>query len=285
MRPTGSPRTGSPLSGEPVGVVDPDQLGGVTPAVADGYRAFLHVLEDLGARLETVRLPWWEELSAAQRVCVGVESARHYRDNLAEDWGHYGVGARVALARCLPFTSADHADAVRLRDRGRGRIDVLFQQFRVVVMPTASHVAQPISTLTPSQRNGVGVRVFVGYWNTVGHPVLCLPAAASDDAAPVSVQVAGPRLADGEVLSVGELVQQVSSVHLRDPRTTRVTWPDGPPPSPRPTLPGPSAGLRGALAGLSGDRADESETALIAAACADDARGALGIRAALRRPG
>jgi aspartyl-tRNA(Asn)/glutamyl-tRNA(Gln) amidotransferase subunit A len=183
--------------------------------VRDAVLAVARVLEDRGAVVSEVVVPYAAEAKDANSVTMLSEAYAFHRDNLVSRWTDYGAFTRPTLGRGAFYTGADYVQAQRLRTVFREAVAAVMGKVDVLIVP---------SMTTPAQRSDeMGVSTwltqagFTGQWNLAGLPSVAVPCGFSESGLPLSFQVVGKPFAEGTVLKVADAYQRVTDHHLQVP--------------------------------------------------------------------
>lgn len=216
------------LAGTRIGVDAGHYLSEETdPAVGDRLDEVLGVLESLGAHIQPVSLPYWEELGLANRLILVSEAASYHSRNLRDRPGELSASTRRLLATSAFVTACDYVQAQRLRRAAQLALRPVFSAVDVILSPTAGTGAVPYGDDgNPPSLDRVAGTWFGWYWNAVGYPALAVPMGFSAGGLPLSVQFAGRPFEEATVLAAGHAYQSVTDWHeARAPlckRTTRM---------------------------------------------------------------
>jgi aspartyl-tRNA(Asn)/glutamyl-tRNA(Gln) amidotransferase subunit A len=191
---------------------DHDQLD---PEVRDAVLGAVKQLVGLGAVSTEVELAHAAEAKDANHIILVAEAYAYHRNNLVDQWTDYGVHTRPTIARGAFYTAGDVAQAERFRRYFAGKVAELFEQYDVIVTPTAPAPAELAAGLSPSKR--LAVPSFTGHWNLTGLPAVAVPVGFSTSGLPLSMQIVGKPFAEATVLKVADALQRVSDWHLAVP--------------------------------------------------------------------
>jgi aspartyl-tRNA(Asn)/glutamyl-tRNA(Gln) amidotransferase subunit A len=64
---------------------------------------------------------------------------------------------------------------------------------------------------------GFMAQINTPYWDSVGNPVLAVPVGFTAAGLPLSMQIAGPPFGEAAALRAGQVYQEHTSWHLREP--------------------------------------------------------------------
>lgn len=215
------------LSGMRVGVDRLSRASGAAadPALPSLMDAALAALERLGARVEEVELPFYDEMVAADMVIMISEALAYHLHDLRTRWSEYGAGTRVQIGSGVFYSAADYVQAQRARRRGQSALARLFGEFDLIVTPTSSAGAITLEELN-AMIEGIGAEgdgsagfgpLHTPYWNATGNPVLSVPIGFTADGLPLGMQIAGRPFDEAAILGAGAAFQDVTEWHLQLP--------------------------------------------------------------------
>jgi aspartyl-tRNA(Asn)/glutamyl-tRNA(Gln) amidotransferase subunit A len=177
----------------------------------------LGALEEAGARLVEVDLPYWDELHDATFLGMSAEAFAWHRSMLQQRWEDYGRPTRLSLALGALISGADFAQAQRVRRTGRRLVGELFGSVDVIVTPTCGTVAPPFGGGGPDRTRQLR-SIFTAVFNALGFPALSVPMGLDATLGlPTSLQIVAAPFEDGTALRVGHAFQQVTDWHRRVP--------------------------------------------------------------------
>jgi aspartyl-tRNA(Asn)/glutamyl-tRNA(Gln) amidotransferase subunit A len=208
--------TGS-LEGVTVGVERENHFpDGADPALADRFDAAAAVLEELGARVVEITLPYYYETVSAAMITMSAEAAAYHMPDLRERWSDYFKATRIYVAQGVLVSSADYVQAQRVRRVVQGKLAALFQEVDLVVSPTAAIPSPRYEDLSVDISPMFGL-IFTTYWDAVGNPALVVPMGPSADGLPLSLQIAGRPFEEALLLRAGDAFQRRTDWHLQVP--------------------------------------------------------------------
>jgi len=214
------PSTLKPIDGWRVAIcVD---LGGwdVDEEVAANTRAVRDALEEAGATVEEVELPWtMDQVKAAARrhfgMIAGAEIAEHvaaYPDDVSDYVEAWATEATTTLAEPGAFLRGLEAEQALWEPLGE-----LFRRHRAVIAPTWAVTGIPagdsfLGQLTPD--GGPNDRQYSVMMTTPFNilspcPVLAVPSGVASNGVPTGVQIVGRTYADVDVFRIGAALERV----------------------------------------------------------------------------
>ena len=214
---------GQGVRGLVVGVPENYFFDGLSPDVERAARAALKTLEELGARLEPVRLPGITAATDLALLILLVEAAALHQKHLHSRRQEIGADVRALLAQGECIVATDYVNAQRARRRFMAELEAVFQNVAVLVMPTTSITAPAIgetSMLVNGQPENVRLAStrLLRAWNLAGVPVLSMPCGFDHSGLPIGLQIVGRAFDEATVLRVGYAYEQASEwVHRHPP--------------------------------------------------------------------
>jgi aspartyl-tRNA(Asn)/glutamyl-tRNA(Gln) amidotransferase subunit A len=204
------------LSGLTVGVARQDHLDQPfnDPALEGCFEAAVAVLEEAGATVVEVVLPYYDEAVTVGLVCATTEAYAYHSQHLKTRWADYGRPTRDLLGQGALTTGADYAQALKARRIICAAAAELFATVDLVVTPSTATGAFRLDELTWET---AWKTWFMQYWNVVGYPALSVPMGFTAGGLPLGLQLVGAPMADALVMRAGDAYQQHTSFHLTAP--------------------------------------------------------------------
>ena len=211
---------GSPIRGTTIGFDETYCTEGVDPQVANALRAALDVLGELGAETRPVSLPPVQELLEGWSPFVGVEAALAHQRTFPERASEYGPTLRRFLEQGLSVTGPEYAKVQSAREAFRGRLALMFEEIDLIACPSMIAPAPPLALLDTLAENQDALPAFLKFtapFDFSGSPTLSLPCGFSQEGLPISLQLVGRDLGEGDLLRVGHAYEQATDWHTRRP--------------------------------------------------------------------
>jgi amidase/aspartyl-tRNA(Asn)/glutamyl-tRNA(Gln) amidotransferase subunit A len=198
---------------------------GVRETVADAVEAFRRA----GATVERVEVELgyshaeltetWLDLVGTNLAAMNDWLAQHEDLDLLEDHADELTDGLVDLLESGQGTTAtEYLHEHVVRTAVHDAIEDVFAEYDLLVSPTVCHPpvenATDGSTLGPEEIDGEPVDPRIGWCptyllNFTGHPAASVPAGTDGDGLPVGMQIAGPRLSDGDVLAASAAFERI----------------------------------------------------------------------------
>lgn len=207
---------GQPIQGLRVGVDRKNHLYGehVDGELADSFEQAVAELENLGAAISEIELPYFKQITDAVLLTVFAEGQAYHHTQLCEQWEAFGPPTRLAFASGSLLTASDYVAAQQARRIARRLTDELFDKVDVIVHPSTACAALALDGF---KLELLGKIVYTHFWNSNGCPAVTTPMGFSSDGLPFGLQIAGPHFAEPKVLRVADAYQQATGWHLRLP--------------------------------------------------------------------
>ncbi len=219
------------LSGIRLGV--PEELSGegIEPGVLDVFNATLDLARELGATVETMRLPHAPHGVAAYYLIAPAEASSnlarydgvrygHRADGVRDLLGMYtktreeGFGAEVkrrimlgTYALSSGYYDAYYGRAQKVRTLIARDFDQAWERFDFVVTPTAPGVAFELGAKTADP-----LAMYLNDYCTVPMPLAGIPAISIpnglSEGLPVGFQIAGPAFSENRILDAAHALEQ-----------------------------------------------------------------------------
>ncbi|WP_433193083.1 amidase [Nocardia sp. CA-107356] len=210
------------LDGVRIGL-DPllDRSAFVVPELSDVLTAAVDVLRSAGATVVPVRLPLYEELTAATIIGMAAEPYAYHRPDLQTRWADYCIGTRLAVSAGALVPAGDYVQAQRVRRVGQHKVAELFTDVDLIITPTSACGAMKWETLSFAD---IFNSLYTPYWNAVGNPVMSVPMGFTVDGLPLGLQIIGKPFDEAGVLGAGHAYQQRTDWHLCVPELVSTTY-------------------------------------------------------------
>ncbi|HEX7044599.1 MAG TPA: amidase [Burkholderiales bacterium] len=174
----------------------------------------------LGADVRDVACPPLDEIVQDAVVLCATECAVGHEATYPARASEYGA----VLARLIELGRRTDgmtlAKVIERRAVFRGRLDALFRDIDVLVLPAMSEAAPTLASLAqrvadPEAR--LGRMRFTAPFDMSGNPCLTLPGGATDTGVPVGFQLIGRHFEEALLLRCGHAFQEATDWHRRRP--------------------------------------------------------------------
>lgn len=193
----------------------------VDPVIKRAVVAATKVLEDLGARIEEVKLSGIEEATQTWGVIFTAECGASHEATYPSRADDYSPPFRAFLHEAEKMRGIDYAKAYSARQRVGRVIDDLFQSVDLLLCPSMGIVQLPLNgkpleaVITPEIADDL-LR-FTSPFSLSGSPTISLPCGFSSEGLPLSLQIVGRHGAEAAVMQAGYAYEQATEWHKRQP--------------------------------------------------------------------
>ncbi|MFD4478900.1 amidase [Streptomyces sp. NPDC058471] len=205
---TGTPPEGD-LTGLRVGVPRNYYFERVDPEVEEGVRRAIGRLQELGAELVEVEIPFTRYILPTQWGLMVPEASAYHERTLRSVPDLYAPDVRVLLEAGELVSAGDYLRAQRARTLMREAWAKLLGSVDVIAAPTVPMTAAEAGRESVEWADGTVEAVSESYVrlsapaNIAGVPALTLPVGQDDAGLPIGMQLMGRPLGEATVLRVG----------------------------------------------------------------------------------
>lgn len=209
------------LSDTVIGINEEYFFANVDKQVEDPVRRSVQRLEQLGAKIETVKIPFLEYAEFAELVTIATEASTIHHDNLISRPEDFGDDVRFLLEFGELISAVDYIQAQQIRHQLNIEFAKVFEKVDVLISPTLPFIPQEIGENTVNI-NGKKLSFldqvirFTGPGNITGLPALSIPCGLSNGI-PIGMQIMGPAFKEESVLNVAYAHEQSNPLKGRKP--------------------------------------------------------------------
>ncbi|AME28517.1 MULTISPECIES: amidase [Burkholderiaceae] len=165
------------------------------PASRDAINSSSHLLASVGLAASEVCLPaGCGDLATAHVQIMTYEAAASYVPECRTQPSGLSAPFRQILESGAKLGGAGYAKAQQLAEKGRKLIDSLFDEYDILISPSATGEA-------PAGLDATGDPIFGRIWTMLGYPCVHVPTGYGPNGLPVGVTLIGARWHDEIVLS------------------------------------------------------------------------------------
>ena len=189
----------------------------VQPEVRKNYHAALAAVSG-GAHMKEITLPDFP-YDDMVGVIIAAEGGAAFREIISDGRVRMLSSPEGKRGGYSYFTAAavDYVDSMRLRAPMRRAYAKIFEDVDVLVAPTFSTVAPPISMTFDKVYPGFSDGPFITACNLVGIPAVAAPSGFGLHGMPTSVMFVGPALGEYTVLRAAQDLQRSTDWHVKHP--------------------------------------------------------------------
>ena len=207
-------RRSAPIAGGVVGVATDFFFEGGDEDVKTIVKQAIGVFEELGATVETVRLPDCHEAYSEANATFS-EVVDVHRQVLADDPEAFSEPFRSRYASMTRYTRAAYSRAQRFRVQFTRRMEEVLQRVDVLVMPTSTVAAAPIAGQPPEHDKERRKNACI--FDFTGQPSISVPCGFTREGLPVGLMICGGRFRDARVMRYAHAFEQATPWHARYP--------------------------------------------------------------------
>lgn len=175
-----------------------------------------HTFRELGAKVEEVELPLFNEMAAVQKVIQMSEGWAVHAKWLSSSAARYAQTSRRKLLAGAFFSAADYVHAMQRRGQHMQAVDEILRDYDVLLcanaMEPACRIDDEPELLRTYSRQARAV------FNLTGHPALALMSGISKSGLPLSLQLVGRYFDERTLLRVGAAYERATHWHRMHPQ-------------------------------------------------------------------
>lgn len=191
------------------------ELGEIDPDVSGAFALALDAMRELGARIDTLRLPIsYKRLADLTGKLIAAEGYELHRDWIDRDDLPFDpdVRDRIRWAKTLP--AADYIRVMVERGRMQREMERALLDFDALLMPTTPLPALPVAEV---DQNKSPMSLLTRPVNLLELCALALPCGFTRGGLPISLQIIGRGYQEARVLRIGWAFEQATEWHQRRP--------------------------------------------------------------------
>jgi len=208
----------SGVAGLRVAVVQNWYFDRVNGFVASAVQKAAHTFEELGARVEEVRVPHLELAMAVHHIILASEASTYHQPTLRTVPDRYRRGTRLFLKAGELVPATDYLNAQRARELIRQGFREAFSGIDVIIAPSlpttaATFGSNKVQIDEAEDITQAYMRLSVPA-NLAGLPALSVPCGFQDGL-PIGLQIMGKPFEEQTVLRAGYAYEQATKHHLQ----------------------------------------------------------------------
>ncbi len=192
-----------------------DVDAGIHTAVGEAAGMFAR----LGAQVERVSLPGFEQAARANSIMVVADAAVFHQPRLAEAPENFGADVRQRLLAGAAQPLTGYIEARHTQVVFRRQMEQLFERFDVLLLP-ATPIAAPLIEDRQAVPRARQLTRFTSVFDLTGLPALALPCGfidADSSTLPVGMQLVARPWAEKRLLRAAHAYEQAAGWHLQHP--------------------------------------------------------------------
>lgn len=191
---------------------------GIDEEVGSAVRALINVLSELGIGIKEFDLPGVEEVHRQMSNVLLCDAASFHRKRLEETPEQFGEDVLERMMVGYNISGLDHAAGQRAQRRWRRRVELLFQDFDLVITPTVGFAAPKIADSARMIEATRDLTRLTFPWSFAQVPALSLPCGVTLEGLPIGAQIAGKHFDEALLLAVADAFQENTDFHRNRPQ-------------------------------------------------------------------
>ncbi|GAB4543849.1 MAG: amidase [Anaerolineales bacterium] len=175
--------------------------------VAESIRAASRIFAAQGAIVTEINADFLREAALANGLMVQADGAAFHRERMKEHPDWFGADVRQRLQTGANFTSSEYALARRTQSEIKRRMEILFQKFDALILPSTPIAAPPLEGENAIERARLLTR-FTAPFNLTGLPALSAPCGFTRERLPIGLQIVTRAWNESAALNFGWIFEQ-----------------------------------------------------------------------------
>jgi aspartyl-tRNA(Asn)/glutamyl-tRNA(Gln) amidotransferase subunit A len=177
----------------------------IEPEILDGYKDALQKLEDAGAVLVDVKVPYIEEAESLTFTIAVSEAGHVHKERIRMHINEYGKDVRQVMKTAKNIPAVDYIHALERKREITESFNQVFEEVDLIVTPTLPALPKEIGKEMVSI-HGEAEPIFncmiryTSYFNLTGHPALAIPGVFAKEKFPFGIQLVGPYFMEKRLL-------------------------------------------------------------------------------------
>ncbi len=205
------------LKGVRVGVPTDPLFGSAADDVLGAVEKAVSIMQRLGANVQKIATPAFNEMNATARMVQLAETAAIYVEHI--DKSQFGDDVWALLEQGRMIMGHEYVNAQRMRTLFRRQFDELWTKVDVLVGPTTPMTAprqdQVNVTIQGREENvRMAATRLVRAINLLGEPALSIPCGQGSDGMPIGLQLVAAPFAEKTLIKVGKSLEAKANPQL-----------------------------------------------------------------------
>jgi aspartyl-tRNA(Asn)/glutamyl-tRNA(Gln) amidotransferase subunit A len=185
--------------------------------VAVAVRQAISVLQDLGAQVREVTIPYADALAAVAFGILLPEASAYHQETLRNKGDLYSPDVRLLLEMGELVLATDYIKALRVRTLTQQGWAAMFDDIDVLVSPSTPLAAPAVGTAETLWSDGTTENIVTALIrltlpaNVTGLPALSMPVGFDAAGLPLGMQIMGRPFDEATVLKVGQAYEAASN--------------------------------------------------------------------------
>jgi aspartyl-tRNA(Asn)/glutamyl-tRNA(Gln) amidotransferase subunit A len=203
------------VAGLRLAVLPEAELGEIDPEVSRAFALALDVMRELGARIDTLRLPIsYKRLADLTGKLIAAEGYELHRDWIDRDDLPFDADVRDRIRWAKTLSAADYIRIMADRRRMQREMERTLRDFDALLIPTTPLPAVPLAEV---DQNKSTMSLLTRPVNLLELCALALPCGFTGGGLPISLQIVGRGYQEARVLRIGWAFEKATEWHQRRP--------------------------------------------------------------------
>ena len=209
------PNANPSVKGLRIGIPENGFFDRVWPEVKAGVKTLADKVRQMGATVQSVKLPDLDQLNTLARLLLLAEATASHAANLEMKRDLYGLDVLALLDQGRLIPASDYVNAQRLRKKMTAAFNEVWKQVDCLIVPGTptsapkigqnqieiDGVADDVRLVTTKLMRGI---------NALGWPALSLPSGFARNGLPIGVQILGRANAEKTILELGAALEDAT---------------------------------------------------------------------------
>jgi len=182
--------------------------------------AVLKVIGDLGGDIREVAFPDPEQIITDWVPLCGVETAVAHESTYPSRKDEYGPALAGLIDMGRGLSGMDYQKIILRRHDFRGRVQTLFQNIDLLVIPTTGVASPTVAQMATLGENPDLISALLRFtcpFDTAGSPTMTLPAGFTAQGTPIAFQFVARHFEEELLVRAGWDYQQATDWHRKHP--------------------------------------------------------------------
>jgi aspartyl-tRNA(Asn)/glutamyl-tRNA(Gln) amidotransferase subunit A len=195
------------LKGVRIALAEEGYMDFSNPEVAHAVREAASILQNSGAKVQSVDFNWLVEAGRANGLMTPADGAAYHEERMKRTPEVYGEDVLRRLRMGAAYTSTEYARARRTQAKTKRRMERFFEEYDLLILPSTAVTAPPIQGPDAVEQAKLLTR-FTAPFNLTGLPALSVPCGVDNNGLPIGLQIVGPAWEEKKVLQAGYSYEQ-----------------------------------------------------------------------------
>jgi aspartyl-tRNA(Asn)/glutamyl-tRNA(Gln) amidotransferase subunit A len=191
-------------------------VGQSDPEVLEAVDAAAELISRTGATVSKVTLEYLRDAAVANSQMTQADAATYHRERLLEHPEMFGADVRERLETGRDLTTADYVLARRVQSEIKRRLQRLFEEYDVLMLPATPIAAPPIEGNDAVESARLLTR-FTAPFNLTGFPAISIPCGSTSMGLPVALQMVAAPWNEARLLQAARAYERETDWGSRHP--------------------------------------------------------------------